>query len=525
MWPRRRAAGRKNDQGGDGRPATRRHGMYAGQPLAAPGTFAVPDSFAVPDKRRPPSAGVWVTPATRKWAGTLPDKFIATLVELVSAGALRSTVEALAAIPTRHTFSPHLGEATTLIADRFTAAGYPDVVRRTWSHAGHSADNVVCTKPGTESGGPVIIVCAHYDSRMEDLDNVTARAPGADDNASGVAAILEIARLLAPVTLSATIRFVAFSGEEQGLWGSTAYAAELHAAGADVHRVINLDMIGRPPADGSVTVERDLGNAVPGNDAASQALGAVMAQAAASYTALPVKLGPIYDSDYMPFEARGDITVGAYEGEGNPHYHRTSDKPATLDYGYLAAVTKTVLATLLAEALDVADEAGSAVDLYIRDSLADTGSQPSPAPDGASPDLWVRNNDISAGDDPELGHQTPVNGVPNRLYVRVHNRGTAAVGGGVAQVRAYRCDPVTEVTWPTGFQPIGTLVIGQTIPAGGSVRVGPFEWTPQTTDHEVMFAIASAPSDHSVPDVYPGELDPDILVRFDNNVGRRDVAA
>ncbi|MFI9203110.1 M28 family metallopeptidase [Streptomyces sp. NPDC053048] len=307
--------------------------------------------FPVPDKRRPPSPAVLLAPAERERIGTLRDEFTAALVESVSAETLRATVEALAAFHTRHTFSPHLAQAAAHIADRFTTAGYTDVARRTWSHSGHSADNVVCTKQDTTSGEPVVVVCAHYDSRMQDLDDATARAPGADDNGSGVAAILEIARLLAPVALSATVRFVAFSGEEQGLWGSTAYAAELQATGADVHRVINLDMIGRPPADGSVTVERDLGNAVPGNDAASQALGAVMAQAAASHTALPVKLGPIYASDYMPFEARSDVTVGAYEGEGNPHYHRTSDKPATLDYGYLAAVTRTVLATLLAETL------------------------------------------------------------------------------------------------------------------------------------------------------------------------------
>ena len=88
-------------------------------------------------------------------------------------------------------------------------------------------------------------------------------------------------------------------------------------------------MVGRPPADGSVVVERDLGNLVAGNDAASQAFGAVMAQAAADYTSLPIKLGPIFASDYMPFEAKGYVTIGAYEGDGNPHYHATSDTPVT----------------------------------------------------------------------------------------------------------------------------------------------------------------------------------------------------
>ncbi|MFF3942741.1 M28 family metallopeptidase [Streptomyces phaeofaciens] len=480
--------------------------------------------LAPPEKRHPPSSADRVAPARRKWTGTLPDKFIATLVELVSADALQDTVEALAALHTRHTFSPLIGPAAEDIVTRFRAAGLADVVRCTWVNAGHSADNVICTKPGTVTGRPVIVLCAHYDSRTADLNDVTARAPGADDNASGVAAMIEIARLLAPVALSSTIKFVAFSGEEQGLWGSTTYAAELHAAGTEVYRVVNLDMVGRPPADGSITVERDLGNAVPGNDAASEAFGAIMAQAAADYTTLPVRLGPIYSSDYMPFEAHGDVTIGAYEGEGNPHYHQTSDTPATLDYGYLAAVTRITLATLLAEALDAVDEASSTVDLYIRDHPTDTGSQPNGVPQGTSPDIWVRNDDISAGDDPELGHQAPVNGVPNYLYVRVHNRGTAALAANRAHVRTYRCDPGTGMIWPTHFQPLGTLVIDEAIPAGGSVRFGPFVWTPQIVDHECLLAIVSAPVDHSVADVYPGELTHRLLVRFDNNVGQRNVA-
>ncbi|WP_329105400.1 M28 family metallopeptidase [Streptomyces sp. NBC_01439] len=306
--------------------------------------------LAPPEKRYPPSAAEPLAPAERKRADTQKNEFVTTLVESVSADELMNSVEALAAFHTRHTFSSLIGEAAEEIVSRFEAAGYTDVVRRTWTNAGHSADNVICTKPGTVAGRPVIIVCAHYDSRMADLNNTTARAPGADDNGSGVAAVLEIARLLAPVALSSTLQFVAFSGEEQGLWGATEYAAELHATDGEAYRVVNLDMVGRPPADGSVTVEHDQGNAVPDNDAASKAFAVVMARAAADHTALPVMLGPIFASDYMPFEAHGDVTIGAYEGEGNPHYHETSDMPDTLDYGYLADVTRMTLATLLADA-------------------------------------------------------------------------------------------------------------------------------------------------------------------------------
>jgi hypothetical protein len=486
--------------------------------------MTTPDTFPVPDKRVPPAPAVPRRVTARKWTGTLPDKYVATLVELVSPTRLEAAVEALAAFHTRHTFSSNIGPAADWIVGQFTAAGYADVVRRPWTREGHSADNVVCSKPGTSTSGRVVIVCAHYDSRMERLADATARAPGADDNASGVATMLEIARILHDVALRDTLRFVAFSGEEQGLWGSTAYANELAGAGVDVHRLINLDMVGRPPTDGTVTVERDLGNAVSGNDAASQAFGDVMAQATADYTSLPVKLGPIYASDYMPFEAKGYVTIGAYEGEGNPNYHATSDTPATLDFGYHAAVTQLTLATLLDELLDVVDEQTSTVDLYIRDSDADTGAQPSGVPHWTSPDIWVRNVDLADGDDPEFGHQPPINDQPNYLYVRVHNRGTTEVAAGTATVRAYRCDPGTGMVWPADFVQLGTLPVTDPVPAGGAVRVGPFVWTPHILDHECLLAVASAPDDHTIPDVFSGALNHGLLVRYDNNVGQRNVA-
>jgi hypothetical protein len=475
-------------------------------------------------KGTPPSPSSRFEGVAKKWSGVLPDKFVALVVELVSTTQLQSTIAALAAIPSRHTRSTHIGTARTLVHGGFTAAGYSDVADLPWALANHSGHNVVCTKPGVAGSTDTIIVCAHYDSRMATAGDATSPAPGADDNASGVAAMLEIARLVAALPLDATVRFVAFSGEEQGLLGSTVYAQSLHDAGENVRLVVNLDMIGFPPADGSITVERDLGNVVAGNDAASIAFGAVMAQAAVDYTDLPVKLGPIFASDYMPFESHGYVAIGAYEGDGNPNYHESSDLPATVDMAYLTKVTQMVLATLLNEALDVSDASGTAVDLYVRDSAADTGAQPSPVPHWESPDIWVRNGDPALGDDPELGHQPPINGVPNYLYVRVHNRGTAAVPTGTATLRAYRCDPGTGMIWPTHFTSLGTLTISDPIPAGGAVRVGPFIWTPQIVGHECLLAVASVAEDRSVADLTTVPLRHDLLVRFDNNVGQRNVA-
>jgi hypothetical protein len=86
----------------------------------------------------------------------------------------------------------------------------------------YNLKNIACHKLGSTNN--TIMISAHYDSRMEDINNSTARAPGADDNASGVSALLEIARILSKISLDQSIIFVLFSGEEQGKWGSTYYA-------------------------------------------------------------------------------------------------------------------------------------------------------------------------------------------------------------------------------------------------------------------------------------------------------------
>jgi hypothetical protein len=80
------------------------------------------------------------------------------------------------------------------------------------------------------------------------------------------------------------------------------------------------------------------------------------------------------------------------------------------------------------------------------------------------------------------------------------------------------------MVWPDHFQHMGTLSITVSIPPGGFVRVGPFIWTPHIQDHECLLAIASGPGDHAIPDVYSGRLDYSLLVRFDNNVGQRNVS-
>ena len=108
--------------------------------------------------------------------------------------------------------------------------------------------NVVATLRGTTSPDRVYVVTGHYDSRNTDVVDPTGDAPGADDDASGVAVVLELARVFARRPTEATIVLAAVAGEEQGLFGSTFLAQQLKSAGTDVQAMFSNDIVGASEA-------------------------------------------------------------------------------------------------------------------------------------------------------------------------------------------------------------------------------------------------------------------------------------
>ena len=115
--------------------------------------------------------------------------------------------------------------------------------------------NVVATLPGSqaESRNRLYVVTGHYDSRVSDPMNATADAPGADDDASGVAAVLEMARVMAKRKWDATLVFIAVAGEEQGLFGSSHWAQMAKEKNWNVAGMITNDIIGSSRAeDGTI---------------------------------------------------------------------------------------------------------------------------------------------------------------------------------------------------------------------------------------------------------------------------------
>ena len=117
--------------------------------------------------------------------------------------------------------------------------------------------NIVATLRGATDPGRVYVVTGHYDSRASDVMDATSDAPGADDDASGVAAVMELARVMATRQPAATIVFAAVAGEEQGLYGSDHLAQRFKDAGAEVQGMISNDIIGTGDAhDGTASDPR-----------------------------------------------------------------------------------------------------------------------------------------------------------------------------------------------------------------------------------------------------------------------------
>ncbi len=156
-------------------------------------------------------------------------------------GSMVATVAALEAMGNRSTHEKQW-EAARWIAARFSELGLA-VALPTYEFRGKSWPNVVATLEGRERPAEVILAIAHLDSTAGDA---VARAPGADDDASGISVLLEVARQLRGRPPARTVEFVAFSNEEEDAAGSRAFARAARASGVDIVSVVNFDVLGYP---------------------------------------------------------------------------------------------------------------------------------------------------------------------------------------------------------------------------------------------------------------------------------------
>ncbi|PCJ55258.1 MAG: hypothetical protein COA70_03195 [Planctomycetota bacterium] len=178
-------------------------------------------------------------------AAITPNPQIAGWVAQISQTNLQNDVATMEAFGTRRHFEPGEVNAENWLVGKFQGLG----LSTTTFDYDSGADVVIAEITGQTDPSKIVVIGAHYDS-VNWQGSAASPAPGADDDASGTAGILEIARVLAGESFDYTIRFCAFSGEEFGLLGSEAYAAFLDNTGADVIGMVQLDMTAyRAPGD------------------------------------------------------------------------------------------------------------------------------------------------------------------------------------------------------------------------------------------------------------------------------------
>ena len=166
-----------------------------------------------------------------------PDAGIAAAVDQVDTDRLMETVGALVGFGTRRSSTNGGFEAQAYVHDLFTSYGLTDVTDFDYNPW---CDDVVAVQPGFATPERIYVIGGHYDS----YSRTPPTEPGADDNASGTAGVLEAARILSRMQFESTIIYIAFSGEEEGLIGSDAWAAWASGRGLDIRAMLNFDMLG-----------------------------------------------------------------------------------------------------------------------------------------------------------------------------------------------------------------------------------------------------------------------------------------
>ncbi|RYJ29181.1 leucine aminopeptidase-related protein [Streptomyces sp. L-9-10] len=322
-----------------------------------------------------------------------PDRELRELLKEIDRDRIEATVRRLAAFGTRHTLSTQddpergIGAARDWIhaeLRRYAEASGGRMTVELQSYIQEPASripvatritNVVATLRGSVDPGRVHVVSGHYDSRATDVMDAVSDAPGADDDASGVAVAMELARVMASRRPAATIVFAAVAGEEQGLYGAAHMAERFKAAGADVRAMFTNDIVGSSRADdgtrdpytvrlfaeGVPTSEtpqqaatrRSIGGE---NDSATRQLARFVRDVASNdATGMDVRVVYRRDrylrgGDHIPFLERGYSAARFTEpAEDFAHQHQDvrvedgrqyGDLPEFCDFGYIARVAR-----------------------------------------------------------------------------------------------------------------------------------------------------------------------------------------
>ena len=303
---------------------------------------------------------------------TAPDAVIRKLASEVSPDRIGASIKTLVGFETRGNYSdPNqknrgIGAARRWIFDQMR--GYSQRLEVSYETARKDTTDIVsviAVLPGVEKPEQRIIVSAHYDSinvRARGTRAAEAPAPGADDDASGTAVVLELARVMSRYRFRKTIVFIAFGGEEVGLVGSTHYASRAKANHEQIEAVFNNDIVGanvvgvvHNDVDGSddlVGGDGDTGNRLrvyspDPQDSPSRRIARLVQEAAGRYVPrLHIELVSSADrygrgGDHLPFQANGFAAVRLTSAsEHSNTQHTADDAPEEVSPSFTADVAR-----------------------------------------------------------------------------------------------------------------------------------------------------------------------------------------
>ncbi|MCB2200933.1 M28 family peptidase [bacterium] len=288
------------------------------------------------------------------------DPAILALADQVSADSLEASIDQLVSFHTRHTYSDTLSETTGVgaarnwVRDEYARHGLDDELfpwMGNWDGSPHLCYNVTGTYGGSGEVERYLILGGHLDSRTVSSSDVTGFAPGADDDGSGVAAMIEIGRLLANLELGPTIIQSAFTGEEQGLLGSSAMAEAFAADSRNVTGMLSMDMLAHTVfPDGTIDTSTVRIFSAGPQGSSSRQLARYAKWVGEAYadgltvTLIPAEDRPGRGGDHSSFSDAGFPAIRVIEtGEDTDFQHDDTDLPEAMDFNYFRKNVRLVL--------------------------------------------------------------------------------------------------------------------------------------------------------------------------------------
>ncbi|MCC3776823.1 M20/M25/M40 family metallo-hydrolase, partial [Streptomyces sp. UNOB3_S3] len=398
-------------------------------------------------------------PARHRPTAQHPSPALRTLLREIDPRRVEATVRKLVSFGTRHTLSAQddpvrgVGAARDWLLAELRRCAQASAGRMTVDLQSYVQQpgprvpvatritNVVATLRGSVTPDRIYVVSGHYDSRNSDPMDATGDAPGADDDASGVAVVLELARVFATRRPAATVVFMAVAGEEQGLYGAAHMARTYRGQQSDIQAMFTNDIVGSPTAeDGSrdpytirlfaegvptsetpeqAEVRRSVGGE---NDSPSRQLARFVRDTAENdATGMRVRVVHRRDrylrsGDHIPFLQQGYPAARFTEpAENYAHQHQNvrmvdgkqyGDLPEFCDFGFIARVARVNAAALWSLAQAPGTPRGAKIRTAALGNSTDLVWDRGPEPDLAGYEVVWRETT-----DPEWTHVTPAGNV------------------------------------------------------------------------------------------------------------------